>query len=51
MRYHNGYRKTLEDIDRQYFLENRGYKIYRVKEYDWLSNQNEVINQIIKSIQ
>ncbi|MDE6473274.1 MAG: DUF559 domain-containing protein, partial [Ureaplasma sp.] len=51
IKYHSGYKKVLEDIDRQYFLENRGYKIFRIKEYDWLSNEYEVINQILKTLQ
>ncbi|MCP4336847.1 MAG: hypothetical protein GY679_03295 [Mycoplasma sp.] len=50
-RYHGGqgFNKYLEDFSRQEFLENKGYKIFRIKEIDWKLDKNKVITQI-KSI-
>lgn len=45
-KYHSSKIKKFEDIERQYFLEARGYKIFRVLEHEWNYNQELVIKSI-----
>ncbi|WP_031489237.1 AAA domain-containing protein [Ureaplasma canigenitalium] len=39
-----------EDIDRQYFLEDRGYSTYRIKEYEWYIDKHKIIARINDSL-
>jgi len=41
---------VLEDIDRDYFLENHGWKIFRFPNFDIRENTTEVINKIVENI-
>jgi very-short-patch-repair endonuclease len=41
---------VLEDIDRDYFLENHGWKILRFPNFDIRENTTEVINKIVENI-
>ncbi len=50
LKYHSGLKKTMEDIDRQNFLEDLGYRIYRVLEIEWHKNKKGVIKSISKLI-
>ena len=47
-KYHKGqgYKKYLEDYDRQAFLEDKGYDIYRITEINWLLSKEREIKQI-----
>lgn len=36
----------LEDVDRQYFLEDRGYATFRVKQYTWCIDRHRIITKI-----
>ncbi len=40
----------IEDIDRQYFLEERGYSIFRIKEYEWYTEKHKVIANLLESL-
>ncbi|MCV3728626.1 DUF4011 domain-containing protein [Ureaplasma miroungigenitalium] len=40
----------LEDIDRQFFLEDRGYSTYRIKEYEWYIDKHKIISRIKESL-
>ena len=37
----------VEDIYRQQFLESRGYKIFRVLEFEWKYNRDLVLNELL----
>ncbi len=41
---------TLEDIDRQYFLEDRGYSTFRINEYEWNIDSPKIITKIKNSL-
>lgn len=49
-KYHSGKIKKLEDIERQYFLEARGYRIFRVLEHEWKYNKELVIKSLLMEI-
>lgn len=49
-RYHSTPQKVLEDLDRQNFLEDRGYKMTRISEFDWTLRSNERLNEIVRMI-
>lgn len=40
----------LEDIDRQNFLEDRGYSTFRINQYSWCIDRNKIITKIKDSI-
>ncbi|WP_303922822.1 AAA domain-containing protein [Ureaplasma parvum] len=40
----------FEDIDRQYFLEDRGYSTYRIKEYEWYIDKHKIVSRINDSL-
>ncbi|MGL4947793.1 MAG: AAA domain-containing protein [Mycoplasma sp.] len=40
----------LEDIDRQYFLEDRGYSTFRIKQYSWHVDRSRIITKIRDAI-
>ncbi|WP_342252102.1 hypothetical protein [Spiroplasma endosymbiont of Amphibalanus improvisus] len=42
-KYHEGqgFDKYLDYLSRQYFLQNKGYDIVRIKEIDWKINKTE----------
>ncbi|MCV3743391.1 DUF4011 domain-containing protein [Ureaplasma sp. ES3154-GEN] len=40
----------FEDIDRQFFLEDRGYSTYRIKEYEWYIDKHKIISRIKDSL-
>ncbi|MDE6289507.1 MAG: DUF4011 domain-containing protein [Ureaplasma sp.] len=44
------YQLMIEDIDRQYFLEERGYSTFRVKEYEWYTDKHKLIQKIVQSL-
>ena len=51
-KYHSSSEKLLKDIERQRFIEAKGYPIYRVTEILWHTNKDKIINdinQLIKS--
>lgn len=41
----------IEDIDRQYFLEDRGYSTFKIREYEWHSDKARIIEKIKYSMQ
>ena len=41
----------MEDLDRQFFLEDRGYATYRIKHYEWFLDKNKIITKLIRMIQ
>ncbi len=44
------YQSMIEDIDRQYFLEQRGYSTFRIKEYEWYTDKEKIISKIKESL-
>ncbi len=46
-KYHSKPIKMVEDIYRQQFLESRGYKIFRVLEFEWKYNRDLVLNELL----
>ena len=38
--------KWLEKVDFQRFLESRGYKVYRINEFEWFTKSNLIIEEI-----
>ena len=38
--------KWLQKIDFQRFLESRGYKVYRINEFEWFTKSNLIIEEI-----
>lgn len=43
-------KEMIEDIDRQYFLEDRGYNTFRIKEYEWNIDKNKLISKLKDSL-
>lgn len=48
--YHYGSLKTLKDIENQYFLESRDYKMFRVFEHEWCINKRNVLEKILYAL-
>jgi very-short-patch-repair endonuclease len=48
--YHSGPSKIRNDICRQYYLENRGWKIYRIWSTDWWLKREEEVNKLKEQI-
>ena len=42
--------EMIEEIDRQYFLEDRGYSTFKVKEYEWNIDKVKLIDKIKSSL-
>ncbi|MGL4950294.1 MAG: AAA domain-containing protein [Mycoplasma sp.] len=40
----------LEDIDRQFFLEDRGYETFRIKQYSWNIDRSRIVTKLRDSI-
>ncbi|MGL4951938.1 MAG: AAA domain-containing protein [Mycoplasma sp.] len=40
----------IEDIDRQFFLEDRGYSTFRIKQYSWNIDRSRIITKIRDNI-
>lgn len=40
----------LENVDNFYFIKDRGYKVFRIEEYNWTYNQSSVENHLIARI-
>ncbi|MDE6289316.1 MAG: hypothetical protein K2L64_00960 [Ureaplasma sp.] len=40
----------IGDIGRQYFLEERGYSTFRIKEYEWYTDKHKLIQKILQSL-
>lgn len=40
----------IEDIDRQYFLEQRGYSTFRIKEFEWYIDKDKIVSKIFESL-
>ncbi len=38
--------QTLENIDKQKFLNSRGYSVMRIEEFEWELKKGEIVNQI-----
>jgi very-short-patch-repair endonuclease len=38
----------IKDIERQKFIEAKGYPIYRITEINWRINKKDEINKIIQ---
>lgn len=47
---HRTIKEMVEDIDRQYFLEDRGYSTFRVKEFEWCIDKQKIISKLKDSI-
>lgn len=43
-------KEMIEDIDRQYFLEDRGYSTFKIKEYEWHIDKIKLIDKIKQSL-
>lgn len=43
-------KEMIEEIDRQYFLEDRGYSTFKVKEYEWNIDKIKLIDKIKSSL-
>lgn len=43
-------KEMLEDIDRQYFLEDRGYSTFRINQYIWCIDKNRILTKIRDSL-
>ncbi len=43
-------KEMVEDIDRQYFLEDRGYSTFRIKEFEWCIDKSKIVSKIKDSI-
>ncbi|MGL5617452.1 MAG: AAA domain-containing protein [Metamycoplasmataceae bacterium] len=43
-------KEMIEEIDRQYFLEDRGYSIFKIKEYEWNIDKIKLIEKIKSSL-
>lgn len=44
------FKYMIENIDRQYFLESRGYSTFRVKAYEWYIEKDRIISKIKDSL-
>ena len=40
----------LQKVDFQRFLESRGYKVYRINEFEWFTKSNLIIDEITNSL-
>ncbi len=47
---HRTIKDMLEDIDRQIFLDDRGYSTFRVKEFTWCIDKNRILQKVKDSI-
>lgn len=47
-KYHSGFEKMTKDIERQRFIESKGYPIYRITELNWKINPDNVLKEIAK---
>ena len=45
-KYHSGFDKMLADIERQSFIEAKGYPIYRISELNWRENKKLELDKI-----
>ena len=45
-KYHSGFEKNLKDLERQRFIEAKGYKIYRITELNWKTSKAKELNKI-----
>ncbi|MGL6125154.1 MAG: AAA domain-containing protein [Metamycoplasmataceae bacterium] len=43
-------KEMIEEIDRQYFLEDRGYSVFKIKEYEWNIDKIKLIEKIKSSL-
>ncbi|MGL5357955.1 MAG: AAA domain-containing protein [Metamycoplasmataceae bacterium] len=43
-------KEMIQEIDRQYFLEDRGYSTFKVKEYEWNIDKTKLIEKIKNSL-
>ena len=43
-------KEMIEEIDRQYFLEDRGYSTFKIKEYEWNIDKIKLIEKIKSSL-
>ena len=43
-------KQMVEEIDRQYFLEDRGYSTFKINEYEWYIDKAQVIEKIKVSL-
>lgn len=43
-------KEMLEDIDRQYFLEDRGYPTFRINQYIWCIDKNRILTKVRDSL-
>ena len=43
-------KEMIEEIDRQYFLEDRGYSTFKIKEYEWNIDKVKLIEKIKSSL-
>ncbi len=43
-------KQMMEEIDRQYFLEDRGYSTFKINEYEWYVDKAKVIEKIKSSL-
>ncbi len=48
--YHSPTRTILENIDWENFLEDLGYSIYRIIDFEWKLNKLNVINDMMKNL-
>ncbi len=44
-------KEMIEDVDRQYFLEDRGYSTFKIKEYEWHIDKPKIIEKIKMSLE
>ncbi|MDK2819598.1 MAG: ATP-binding protein, partial [Mycoplasmataceae bacterium] len=43
-------KEMIEEIDRQYFLEDRGYSTFKIREYEWNIDKIKLIDKIKSSL-
>lgn len=43
-------KEMIEEVDRQYFLEDRGYSTFKIKEYEWHMNKAKLVEKIKMSL-
>lgn len=44
-------KEMIEEVDRQYFLEDRGYSTFKIKEYEWHIDKPRLIEKIKLSLE
>lgn len=44
-------KEKIEDYDHQMFLESRDYKMFRIREYEWISMKDVILNSIKSKIE